>query len=128
DRQYTRLTIGTATGDFTAIISADETVDDFVGSIVSVRGVCQAVADENRRLTGIEVWASSMDDIRLEQAALDDPFSVPLRRVAELRQFRAHDDRNFWTRIRGVVTHHVVGASVFVQDGDDGILLLSQQK
>src|SRR5690606_9042851 len=125
---YMRLTVGTATGDFTAIVSANEEVDNLIGSIVSVRGVCQAVADENRRLTGIEVWASSMDDIRLEQAALDDPFAVPLRRVEELRQFRAHTDRNFWTRIRGVVTDHRPGGYVFVQDGEDGILVLAQQQ
>jgi PAS domain S-box-containing protein len=127
DRWFSRLTVSTPTGDFTAIVRAGPDWQTLVGSIVSVRGLCQAVADAQRQLIGIELYVSSEDDIHVEQAALLDPFTAPVRKIAAFRQFNASSDKNYWTRIRGVVTHHLPGRFVFVQDGRDGLMILASQ-
>ncbi|HEX2100619.1 MAG TPA: response regulator, partial [Candidatus Synoicihabitans sp.] len=110
-----------------AIVAADPRWHQLIGSIVSVSGVCQGIADANRRLVGVELWASVEEDIRVEQPALEDPFAAPLREISALRQFSPRSNPSAWTRIRGVVTYHELGHSIFVQSGDNGLMILSEQ-
>ena len=127
DDAFTRLLVRTPTGEFTVVIKADLQWLALEGSIASFRGVCQAVADEQRQLTGIELFVSSEEDVHVEQGRLADPSKVPLRPIHSLRQFNAKTQENHWARIRGVVTHRENGRFVLVQDGTDGLLVLTDR-
>ncbi|PTY07430.1 hypothetical protein DB347_09010 [Opitutaceae bacterium EW11] len=124
---WTILSVGTDTGIFHAKLGHNASLAGLVGSIVSVRGVCSAITNDRRQLTSIEVLLDEDSDVRLEQAAPVNPFSVPLQEIGALRQFRANSDQNHWVRIQGLVTLQLPGRLLFVQDGADGLLLLGKQ-
>src|SRR5690606_16873743 len=125
--QLTRMTLSSASGEFTAILASEHDYRWLLGTVIAARGICQVTANERRQLTGIELWLSSGDDIQVEQQALSDPFSAPLRRIGSLRQFSRKSAINYWARVVGVVTHHLPGRLLFVQDGGSGLLILSAQ-
>ena len=126
DGVFSRLIMGTQTGTYAVVIGRDDRLVDLQGSIVSVTGVCSAVPNAHRQLTGIEILPVSRDDIQVEQPALADPFSVPLREISALRQFNVQGQLDYWARVRGVVTQHVPGRFVVIQDGTEGLMLLSE--
>ncbi len=128
DASWTFLTLVAPTGEFKIRLDRTEEGTPPVGSIVAVRGICQAVANERRQLTGIELWTHSAEEIRVEQVAPADPFAVALRKMSSLRQFNADAAQNRWARVRGVVTHHLPGRLLFAQDGAEGILIFSGQR
>ena len=128
DGAWTRLTLSTQTGTFTVVLGRDDGLNDVLGSIVSVEGVCRAIPNARRQLIGIEILATSRDDIRVEQPALADPFAVPLREISALRQFNVNGPLNYWVRVRGIVTQHLPGRFVVIQEGTEGLMLLSGQK
>jgi PAS domain S-box-containing protein len=127
DPIWTRLTLSTATGEFTAVLANEYDYAWLLGSVVTVRGVCQVVANARRQLTGIELWLSSGDDIQVEQAALSDPFTAPKRRIGSLRQFNRSSTINYWARVQGVLTHHVPGRFLFLQEDGSGIMVLTRR-
>lgn len=122
-----RLEVSTPSGEFTAVIERSRSFTHLIGSLVSVRGVCQGVANERRQLTGVELWCNKSDDIRVEQEAPDDPFSLPLQQVAELHQFNRKTDQQFRTMVRGTVTHQLRGRYLYLEDDGIGLLVLSSQ-
>jgi PAS domain S-box-containing protein len=128
DGDWSVLTLTTQTGEFTFRAERDETLSDLIGSIVSVEGVCHALANSRRQLTGIEILGTKRADIRVEQPLPADPFDIPLREISALRQFSANGASNYWARVRGVVTYHLPGRVIFIQDERDGLMLLSEQK
>lgn len=128
DGVWSRLTLSTQTGTFDVLLGLDESLNDVLGSIVSVQGVCRAIPNSRRQLTRIEVLALYRDDVRVEQPALTDPFAAPLREISALRQFNVNQSLDKWVRVRGIVTQQVPGRFVIIQDGTEGLMLLSVQK
>lgn len=53
-----RLSISTASGEMIARIASEAEVSTFVGSVVSLTGVCVVDADNDRRLRDVELWIS----------------------------------------------------------------------
>jgi PAS domain-containing protein len=127
DGNTSLLKLGTATGEFTVRLVPSEPLENLRGSIISVRGICQGLANDRRQLTGIEVWTHSIDEIRVEQAAPTDPFSVPMRKIGSFRQYNANASLHRWVRVEGVVIHQEPGRFVFIEDGSDGLMILTSQ-
>ncbi len=125
---WTLLLLSTQTGSFTVRLPRDSTLGSLVGSIVSVKGVCRAIANNRRQLTRIEILANSSADIRIERTALVDPFVEPLTNLGALRQFRVNSTANYWARVKGVVTLHQPGRYAIIQDGNEGLMLRSEQR
>ena len=123
---WTLLVLSTQTGSFTVRLPRDSNLASLVGSIVSVKGVCRAIANKRRQLTSIEILATSAEDVRVERTALVDPFVEPLTNLGALRQFRVNSTANYWARVRGVVTLHQPGRYAIIQDGSDALMLRSE--
>ncbi len=124
---WTVLLLSTQTGSFTVRVSKDPALHYLQGSIVSVSGVCRAIANKRRQLTTIEILSTTSDDLRVERVAQADPFAEPLTSIAALRQFRVNSTANYWSRVKGVVTYALPGRYVVIQDGAEGLLLRSEQ-
>jgi hypothetical protein len=114
-------------GEFTARMSRADTAQAPQGSMVLVRGVCVAVANSRRQLTGVEIWSTSDGSVQLEQLAPDDLFAQPRRSIASLRQFNLFNTSNKRVHTSGTVTLQVPGRYLYLQDGDASLFALSDQ-
>jgi len=97
------------------------------GSMVLVRGVCVAVANSRRQLTGFELWSTIPESVKIEQTAPEDLFAQPKRSIASLREFNSFNAWNRRVRTTGTVTLHVPGRYLYLQDGENSLFALSHQ-
>jgi signal transduction histidine kinase len=121
-----RLDIATSSGSFIARVRTSSRLRELRGAIVRLRGVCSALSNDRRQLTGVQLWVSGTDAITVEEEAPQDPFSVPLRTIASLGQFSTSATLNRRTKLQGVVTLNA-GRYFYVQEGMDGLLVLTEQ-
>lgn len=122
-----RLQLVASVGEFVARFPRDDSLNGLAGSVVLVRGVCVCTANARRQLTGIEIWSPQISDVQVEQYAPADLFALPLRPLASLRQFNLFNSPNERVRTSGAVTLQVPGRYLYVQDGDNSVLALSEQ-
>ncbi|HWA87637.1 MAG TPA: ATP-binding protein [Opitutus sp.] len=125
-RTQTRLTISTSSGDFTAVVPRSQRIDALAGTVIRANGVCRAITDANRQLTGIELWVPTVDDVVIEEPKPADPFSVPLRSIASLRRFNTIDSFNRRVRVVGTVLYQESGAYLNLQQDDQSLVVYSR--
>ncbi len=123
---WNHLELATATSDFTALLPLTEDVSGMVGSVISLHGVCVAVADAQRKLTGIKLLVPGISYVQVEEPAPADLFSVPIRSLASLGQFENVQAFNRRLRVSGVVLHHSPGHSIQLEEAGHSLLVLSQ--
>ncbi|MCS7336738.1 MAG: HAMP domain-containing histidine kinase [Verrucomicrobiae bacterium] len=121
------LRMSTSTGEFDVWTPATHPLDWLKGSIVRVRGVCAAVANKRRQLTGIQVFCPEPGRLIVEVPAPEDPFAVPQRAIVDLRRFNMESALHKRVRTSGTVTLHVPGQYLYIQDANEGLLILSEQ-
>ncbi len=120
------LELATATSDFTAVLPLTEDVSSMVGSLISVHGICTAVADAQRKLTGIKLLVPGISYVQVDEAAPADLFSLPIRSLASLGQFETVQPFNRRLRVSGVVLHHSPGHSIHLEENGHSLLVLSR--
>ena len=60
---------------------------ELIDSEVNVRAVCGTIFNKMRQLIGVQLFISNLNDIVVERATHDDPFSAPVRSVNTLLRF-----------------------------------------
>ncbi len=123
---WSRLTLTGTSGEFIVQLPQSSDLDALVGSNVRVTGVCIVEANERRELTTISLLSPGNDSVQIEEPAAADPFSVPLRTIASLRQYSPLQSFNRRVRIHGQVVHQVPGRYLQIQDGVSGLLALTR--
>jgi PAS domain S-box-containing protein len=124
-RTLTQLDVSSPGGELVMWVAPSDALTSLRGAVVKVRGVCGTSINERRQLTGITLYVPSIDFIEVEELAPADPFSVPVRSLASLREFNASTTLFRRTRVHGTVTYQAPRL-LFLQDGDDGVLVLAQ--
>ncbi len=122
-----RLHLTTSTGEFDAWTPAVESLEWLRGSIVRLRGVCAAIANKRRQLTGVQLWCPGPHWISIDVPAPEDPFAVPKRAIGDLRRFNMESAPHKRVRTTGTVTLHVPGQHLYIQDADESLFALSAQ-
>ena len=123
---WVRLTLTAAVGDFTVSIPHAGTLDAKVGSFLAVRGVCQVWLDDKYKIGGAFLYVPSLDQIRVAEEALADPFAAPEESIGNLPLYRTQVLQQQQVRIRGVVLHHVPGRYVVVENASGVVRALSR--
>ncbi len=95
-------------------------------SKVSLRGVCGALFNRRRQLTGMKMWVPGPEFMTVIQEGARDPFLAPVRPIDALLHFTPSSRVGHRVRIQGVVTAQRPGGLLFVQ-GDTGGLLVEMQ-
>ena len=126
DGPWGRLKLTTSAGEFDALLPWRDPLKKLSGSVVRLSGVCSALTNAKRQLTGIQLWIASPSRVEIEEAEPADPFTVATRSLASLRQFSTLQASNRRVRVAGVVVHHVPGHSANIQDGTEALLILSR--
>ncbi|HWI58502.1 MAG TPA: ATP-binding protein [Bacillota bacterium] len=114
------------TGDASLRVILPETrqapvAEGLVDATVEVVGVCATVFDERRRLQGAELHVPGWAQISVKEAALADPFKLPVERVEKLFQFHPGTSGLHRTHLRGHVILTQADGSFFIQDSTGGL-------
>jgi PAS domain S-box-containing protein len=123
----TELQLVAPGGEFTVHFPMDDNLQTLQGAVVLVQGVCAVDANSRRQLTGIEIWSPTLEDVQVEQAAPTNLFALPMRSIASLRQFNLFNTLDERVHTRGSVTLDMPGRYLYVQDGENSVLALSEQ-
>ncbi len=126
DGPWGRLELTTSAGEFAALLPWSDQLAKLSGSVVQVRGVCSVRTNAKRQLTGIQLWVPSAQYLEIEEAEPADPFTVVMRSIASLRQFNSLHASNRRVRVAGVVVHHTPGHVLHIQEGTEGLLVVSR--
>lgn len=127
DGSWTVLHISTATNQCIARLPLTTAFSSQVGAIVRVQGVCNALADEQRQITEIQLWVPSSEHVKIERPASADPFDAPRTSITGLRQYGQRQALDQSVRIQGTVIAHVPGNYVQIQDASAGLQAFCKQ-
>lgn len=121
---WLQMNLTTGAGEFTAYISPHPSIEALVGSMVRITGVCTAVANAQRQLTGVRLWVAGTEAVRVEDPRASDPFSAPSRTIGSLRQFLSFRALDRHVRVAGVVLYDRPGRYLYLQQDNTGIMVL----
>ncbi len=126
-RKSSLLTV--AAGDVQLRVRVSAILDPaaVVDARVRFRGVCFNVHNTQRQFVRASVFVSSASDLVVLTPPPSDPFSLPLKRAAELLQFNPSGFSNHRVHVRGVVTRHQAGNALWIRDGLRGMQVVSSQ-
>ncbi len=125
DGPWARLELTTSAGEFSALLPWNTQISKLLGSVVRVRGVCSALTNAKRQLTGIQLWVPSPQYLEIEEAEPADLFTVAARSIASLRQFNSIQAANRRVRVTGVVVQFTPGHVLHIQEGTEAVMALS---
>lgn len=121
-----RIYVATASGEFVGLLDSPVNFSAPAGSLIRMRGVCQTVADATGRINGLTLRVPFLHSITTDEDAPVDFYDLPLRPIKSLRELSLV--RDFMrVRVSGVVLRAVRGVLVCIDDGQAGLLLLSNE-
>ena len=123
----TTIELATSDGMFKAMVPAGKVGDPpRLHSVVVARGVISSRSGDRRTLTaGLNLLVPEGKFLQVEEAAVADPFSLPLQPLAAVHQSQPAELRRF--HVRGTVTMHRPGRFFYLQEGNDGLRVLSSR-
>jgi PAS domain S-box-containing protein len=83
---------------------------------------------KNRQMVGARLLFPSLAQVRIEEPAPADPFSLPLRPINSLLRFAPDVAFVHRARVRGRVTLQWPGRCLFIQDATQGLFIPTVQK
>ena len=125
--QTTRLEVAWRQQRFSVKVNSTLDPADYVDAEVVVRGICVNQHNRSRQFVQQYLLVSRVSDVEVVTPPSRDPFALPLVSVADLFQFADRNSTGHRTRCRGVVLHHQPGQSVWIRDGDRGLMARSVQ-
>ena len=125
---WIQLDLTTATGEFRAILPPTVKVEDKIGAFVRIRGVCDVIANEFHRSTGVQLWMPIEEHIDVDEAPLSDPFAIPFTPLENLGLFGSGQSHSRRLNTAGTVTYQAPGRFLVIQSGTAHLLVLSRDK
>ncbi len=132
-RRHLNLWVATGGGQIKLVVLNFSPLDlqRLIEAHVRFRGTVGATFNNKRQLTGLLVFIQNFDDIAVEQL-VDEPTETnaslyPLRHADQLLRFSPEEGVGRRVRVRGVVTMQQLGHALFLQDGDQGLMVLTHQ-
>jgi PAS domain S-box-containing protein len=99
-----------------------------IDSRVTIRGNITPVYTKNRQMVGARLLFPSLAQVRVEEPAPPDPFSLPESPISSLLRFAPDVTFVHRVRVRGQVTLRWPGQWLFIQDGAQGLFIPTFQK
>ncbi len=130
DREHAALGIVSGSRKFKAVVPGYATKDiptHLIDAKVKVRGACGSIYNGNRQLIGIQIFVPGIDQIFVEEAAVSDPFALPVRANNSLLRFNPLEPVGHRVRVQGIVTLQRPDGSIFIKDETSGLYVQTQQ-
>jgi len=112
-------------------ITTQEAGADYAGLVdarVVVHGNATPVWTKNRQMVGVRLLFPSLAQVRIEEPAPTDPFSLPARAINTLLRFEPGIRFVHRVRVRGQVILQWPGRWIYIQDGSQGLFIPTVQK
>jgi PAS domain S-box-containing protein len=122
-----RVQVTESHGEFSALLPADDVPAAITGALVRLRGVCDAIANERRQLTGIQLLVPGSPYVRVVETAPVDPFATPVESIGNLLRYNPTTPLDHRVQVTGTVLLQRPGRLICVQDGVDTLTVLSAQ-
>jgi len=126
------VTITLALGDGTisgiTLLEAGTDYTHLVDSTVLVHANAAPLFNKNRQMVGARLLFPSLAQVKIEEPAPADPFSMPVRPIDNLLRFAPHVRFVHRVRVRGRVALQWPGQWLFIQDGTQGLFIPTVQK
>jgi len=119
--------VTTPAGEFVARLLSTQDWTANLGSLIRVHGACEAVLDENQRISQITLRVPFLHDLSIDEEAPIDPFQLPIRPVNSLAQLSAVHGLTH-AHITAIVQYQVPGRYIYVRDADLGLLVFSPSR
>ncbi len=128
--QFHRMEIATGSGRLSVYarqLPVRET-ERMVDSTVRVRGVCATLFNRQRQLFAIRLMVPRPEDLVIETPAAADPFAIASRPIGSLLQFTPQQAIGHRVKVAGTVIHFQQGRTLYIQQGDQGLEVQTQNQ
>ncbi len=115
-------------GSVAARLADGDRLDELAGAVVSVRGICVAVADEQRRLEGVEIWGADTAALQVLDPGGDAVFAAPELTLGEVGRFQGVSDRRRRVRVGGTVLHWSRAGRLYLTAEGETLQVLTQSE
>ena len=96
-------------------------VEDLLDAEVQVSGVAAGVFNGKYHLTGVCLYVSSLDNIRVIRKAASSPWSLPITPMSEIIHTLHKTDLSGRVRVHGAITYYRPGTAVVLQQGSESV-------
>jgi len=103
-----------------------QTPEELLDSTLRVRGVCSTKFNRKRQLFAIRLMVSRKADLLVKVPAPADPYAVPVHPIGSLLQFAPQETFGHRVKIEGTVIYDDPGKTLYLQDGEEGVEVLSK--
>jgi signal transduction histidine kinase len=122
--------LSTIDGEFNAFVPKDAEASfdpgPWLGAAVRVRGVYGSIFNEQRQLTGMQLWVQRIEQIQIEDAGRQSFAKLPVRTIDSLMQFEP--SVGVRARLRGVVTWQEPQRGFFLRDVSGAVWVQTPQE
>jgi signal transduction histidine kinase len=102
--------------------------DELLDSTVRVRGVCSTKFNHERQLFAINIMVPRPEDFEIKIPAPVYPFATAARPIGSLLQFAPQETFGHRVKVEGTVIYYEPGDTLFLQDGDQGVQVQTQER
>ena len=101
--------------------------EELIDATVKLRGVVFNVHNANRQFVRANIQVANQGLITTVTPPPADPFALPLQRIDEILRFTPTGFTGHRIRVRGVVTGHHQGQTLWLREGGRGLRVASNQ-
>lgn len=98
-----------------------------VDAVVRVRGAVGGRFNQKRQLVAPLLFVNGTNNVVLLEPASAEPFNAPVRTVRSLLQFDPRAQHGHRMKVRGAVTYHRLGQSLFIRDQGHGLYIQTSE-
>lgn len=98
-----------------------------IDALVSVQGACTSELNVRRQLSGITLHASGLEQIKILEPPLADPFAMETTRIEAVATFDPDRLAGRRVKVHGIVTMKISGHEFIIEDASGGMRVLTPQ-
>lgn len=99
---------------------------ELIDANVRLRGVCGTAFNRQKQLVSIHLFVPGMDNLKVIDPAVANPFSMPTTPIGSLGTFTAKGVNVHRVKVAGIVTAQIPGRGLFLKDATGGLYVQTQ--
>ncbi|MGA3081458.1 MAG: hypothetical protein ABSD44_08755, partial [Terracidiphilus sp.] len=128
--QYIRLELLTESGHIEARLDSPDTaeLENLLDAEIEVTGVAAGLFDDKMQQTGIVLFVSAMEDVKILKRADASPWSQPVAPMDQILVDYHMNDLTPRVRVHGIITYYQPNSAVVLQDGSRSLWIATHTR